>query len=322
MAESNRRPWAGTVLGVGTSTPLDSEQLALFPEWWESTWEPEWPYAADVFPELRRMPRDEAKGKRYLQANPDKWTNLVVVDVDHGDAALRALSTVGSHPMPNLIVTNPRNGHAHVGWVIAEPVTRTEYASRKATAYLAAVTEGLRRAVDGDKGYNGLLTKNPLHGGWASDWVHPDLYDLGQIEEALGRRMPPKTWRRSRSGGVRSDVAGLGRNCFLFEHARVWAYREVRHHFGDPAGLLAAIEAAAYGINATEFAEPLPLSEVRHIAHSIWRWITTRSRMWADGPAVYEATFTTIQSHRGRKSGEKRSAAAAAEHEQMKEFAR
>ena len=35
------------------------------------------------------------------------------------------------------------------------------------------------------------------------------------------------------------------------------------------------------------------------------RWIITKSRMWADGPAVYEATFSTIQSARGRKDGRK-----------------
>ena len=50
------------------------------------------------------------------------------------------------------------------------------------------------------------------------------------------------------------------------------------------------------------FSEPLPLSEARAIAASIHRWITTRSRLWNDGPTVYEATFSTIQSHRGRRS--------------------
>ena len=55
----------------------------------------------------------------------------------------------------------------------------------------------------------------------------------------------------------------------------------------------------------TEFPEPLPASEARAIAASIHRWITTKSRMWADGPAVYEATFSTIQAARGRKRVER-----------------
>ena len=55
----------------------------------------------------------------------------------------------------------------------------------------------------------------------------------------------------------------------------------------------------------------LAASEARAIAASIHRWITTKSRMWADGPAVYEATFSTIQAARGRKSGQQRAQHAA-----------
>ena len=47
-------------------------------------------------------------------------------------------------------------------------------------------------------------------------------------------------------------------------------------------------------------------AEARAIAASIHRWIVTKSRMWHDGPAVYEATFLTIQSARGKKSAEAR----------------
>lgn len=110
--------------------------------------------------------------------------------------------------------------------------------------------------------------------------------------------MPPPSWHRTR----RKTPVGLGRNCTLFETARTWAYSEVRHHWGDPDGLATAIEATAHTFNS-QFTEPLPHNEVHHLAASIHRWITTRSRIWADGPTVYEATFTTIQSTRGRKGG-------------------
>ncbi|MDN5783159.1 primase C-terminal domain-containing protein [Corynebacterium casei] len=80
-------------------------------------------------------------------------------------------------------------------------------------------------------------------------------------------------------------------------------YREIRHHFGDPDGLGRSIQATAQALNQELFSEPLPVAEVDHIARSIHRWIITKSRMWADGPAVYEATFTTIQAARGKKGG-------------------
>ncbi|TNL94141.1 hypothetical protein FHE74_10540 [Corynebacterium tapiri] len=48
------------------------------------------------------------------------------------------------------------------------------------------------------------------------------------------------------------------------------------------------------------------LSPVSVTACSIRKWIITKSCMWSDGPVVYEATFTTIQSARGKKSAEQR----------------
>uniref|UniRef100_UPI001CF6400C hypothetical protein n=1 Tax=Pseudonocardia sp. ICBG1142 TaxID=2846760 RepID=UPI001CF6400C len=52
----------------------------------------------------------------------------------------------------------------------------------------------------------------------------------------------------------------------------------------------------------TDFSIPLLQPEVNGIANSISRWIITKSRMWADGPIVYDATFNTIQAARRDKS--------------------
>src|SRR5690606_8232113 len=268
---------------------------------WEQLWLPLWPLATDdLLLGVYRMPRHDALERRYLEANPQALSNLLVVDVDHPDAALRTLSAAGNHPLPNAIVENPRNGHAHAVWALTEPFTRTESARRKPLAYAAAVTEGLRRAVDGDAAYSGLMTKNPTHPAWATHWIHPAPRSLAELEHELGRHMPPPRWRQSKRR--RENPVGLGRNCALFESARTWAYREIRYHWDDPAGLDRAIRAEAAQIN-TAFSEPLPDSEVRAIAASIHRWIVTKSHMWADGPAVYEATFVAMQSARGRKSG-------------------
>lgn len=220
-----------------------------------------------------------------------------MVDIDHPDAALRALSA-SKHPMPTAVVENPVNGHAHAVWALSEPVTRTEYARRKHLAFAAAVTESLRCAVDGDQAYSGLITKNAAHDAWCTHWMGSQLRTLDELAHDLGDHMPPPRWRdtKKRTG----DVAGLGRNCALFESARHWANREIRHHWGNPDGLAAAIHHEAV-LRNFEFPEPLPASEVRAIAAGIHRWIITHSRMWADGPAVYEATFTTMQSARARK---------------------
>jgi hypothetical protein len=198
---------------------------------------------------------------------------------------------------------NRLNGHAHAAWALSAAIPRTEYAHRKPLAYAAAVTEDLRRSVGGDKGYSRLITKNPTHQAWDVSWLTDHLYTLGELHQQLGDYMPPPSWRRTR----RKNPVGLGRNCTIFETARHWAYRQLRHHWDDPTGLWDAVSGQVHQLNA-EFSEPLPANEAGHIATSIWRWITTRSRMWADGPTIYEATFTTIQSARGHKSGKTRRA--------------
>ena len=270
---------------------------------WDQLWLPLWPYAADeLYRGLYRMGRGDALERRYIEANPQAISNLLVVDIDHPDALLRAIEDRRGWP-PNAVVENRINGHAHAVWALLDPITRTEYAHRKPLAYAAAITEGLRRSVGGDKGYSGLMTKNPVHDDWDAMWLTDKLYTLDELTGHLTEHgsMPPASWHRTK----RRAPVGLGRNCTIFETARVWAYREMRHHFGDPHGLYEAISIHVHGLNAG-FSEALPVGEAEGIAASIHRWITTKSRMWHDGPAVYEATFSTIQSARGRKSGQAR----------------
>lgn len=269
---------------------------------WDQMWLPLWPLASDdLLTGVYRRSRQDAMHRRYIEANPRALSNLLVVDIDHEDAALRTLWHRQAW-WPNAVVENPTNGHAHAVWALNEPITRTEYARRKPVSFAAAVTEGLRRSVDGDVGYSGLLTKNPAHDDWDALWCNSHrLYSLEELAGHLTEagHMPPASWKRTK----RRNTVGLGRNCSIFETARTWAYREIRNHWYDSGGLHAAISAHVHELNA-EFPEQLPASEARAIAASIHRWITTQSRMWADGPAVYEATFSTIQAARGRKSAE------------------
>lgn len=292
---------------------------------WDQLWLPFWPLASDdLLAGVYRTSRDHALGMRWIEANPHALSNLLVVDIDHSDAFLRAI-TARPAWLPNAVVENPRNGHAHAVWALQQPVTRTEYARRKPLAYAAAVVEGLRRSVDGDKAYSGLMTKNPTHDAWAASWFTDQLYTLPELDSHLTAAglMPPASWNRTR----RTKPVGLGRNCTIFETARIWAYREARRIRQrreyptaiDSADLRTAISGTVVSLNA-EFTEPLPANEVGHIAASIHRWITTKSNLWTDARIVSAATFTAIQAARGRKggkaSGQARQARAAARWEE------
>lgn len=270
---------------------------------WDRIWLPRRPLATDdPTTGLTRTSRTLALDRRLIETNPAALTSLLAVDVDHPDALIRALWD-RSDWLPTVVTENPGNGHAHAIWALTAPVATTEYAHRRPLALAAAVTEGLRRSVDGDPAFGGLITKNPLNQDWIAHWVTSHTYGLNELAGHLDDAdlMPPTSWRRAR----RRNPVGLGRNCCLFETARTWAYREARHHWGDPDGLHRAITSTVRDLNQN-FSDPLPSSETRAIATSIHKWITTKSRIWKDGPATYEATFITIQSARGKKSGQKR----------------
>lgn len=271
----------------------------------EGWWLPRRPLCCDDdYAALRRRSRADALRCKHIEVNPSALVNTIVVDID--DANAKAMALWGHRGMlPNWIAENPANGHAHAGWVLTYPVPRTDMARLKPLKLLHAATEGLRRSCDGDMGYAGLLMKNPEHPAWASEIVERDTYDLDDLRAALEEAgdMPPASWRRTK----RAQTVGLGRNCALFDKARTLAYRYVRRLPDRSAAsseeLRLYVRRTCHELNVSLFPDPLPAREVEDIAKSIHKWTVTQSRMWRDGPAVYEATFIAIQSARGHKGG-------------------
>ena len=272
----------------------------------EGWWLPERPLCCDAdYSLLRRRSRAEALKHTHIETNPSALVNMLVVDIDAAEGRAMAL---WEHQgmMPNLVMENPANGHAHAAWVLAAPVCRTDMARLKPLKLARSVTEGLRRSCDGDTGYAGLLMKNPLSGAWSSEITAPDAYALDQLRAALEEHgdMPPVSWKRTK----RARTQGLGRNCTLFDEARTLAYRYVRslpdRSTASNDLLREYVRRTCHELNATLFTDPLPAREVEDIARSIHKWITTRSRMWRDGAVANAATFVAMQSARGHKHGE------------------
>lgn len=277
-------------------------------ETWGQLWLPLWPLASDdLLRGIYRTSRYNALGQRYIEANPQSLSNLLVVDIDHADARMRALWD-REEWRPNTIVENRDNGQAHAVWAMAEPITRTEYARRKPLAYAAAVTEGLRRSVDGDKGYSGLMTKNPTHEAWDASWITDHLYTLDELAEHLTTAdfMPPRSWQRTK----RKNPVGLGRNCTLFETVRWDVYRVARtirrrnEHptLEDTRELEAAIVSLCQGMNAT-FSEALPAPEIAATIRSFYKWITTRYTGWTDSRTTSEEKSAAYHRNTGRQGG-------------------
>lgn len=226
------------------------------------------PYCTDSPADgVYRAPLPDALTRRLIGPNTHKRVTMLVFDVDRPGAAIDWHDR--GAPAPTWSVKNPANGHAHLIYLLAAPVAVSEAASRKAVSYLAAIQEGMRRRLDADRGYSGVLVKNPVNPHWQVQEWHGEPYTLDELADYVDLPTPQDMRRMVE----REDYAGLGRNCELFERLRLWAYRAVRDYWrpnGEPAFRNAA-RAQAEAIN-TLFSNPLGPREVLAVARSVAKW--------------------------------------------------
>lgn len=260
-------------------------------EWVDSAWLSRRPYATDdPRTGIRRMSRTQALTRRYLEHSPQALLGMLVVDVDHPDALVRALGLPRAHPEPSWIAETPATGRGHVGWVLVSPVCRTEYRRQSPLILASRIEEGLRQSLDGDVGFAGLMTKNPTHPDWHVTWAREEPYDLAELAsglvEGLGA-LPPLSNRPDRR-------RGLGRNVDLFDELRRWAYG-ARRRYAQRREWGEVVLAHAVTYNAV-FPVPLDLGEVGAIAKSVAKWVWDRPEFTEDG-------FRAEQGRRGHKGG-------------------
>ncbi|WP_432548626.1 replication initiation protein [Kineococcus sp. SYSU DK004] len=273
----------------GTVARLDAHS-------WTQGWSPRRPLATDDFTRgIWRQSREQALRRRYLEHSPKALLSMLVIDVDHPDTLMRAIGLPRHHPEPSWVAEGV-SGRGHVGWVLAEPVCRTDAARTAPLHFAARVQEGLRQALDGDRAFNGLLTKNPVHEDWYPHWGRAQPYELRELAAGLGELLPKRLPKRP------EQRSGLGRNSDLFDELRGWAYR-ARYRYEDLGEWEQVTEAHALMLNLERYpARPLSATEVHGIAGSVARW--TWRTLSREG-------LVRIQSARGRKRAAQPSAAQA-----------
>lgn len=247
------------------------------------------PFASHHLPDgCRRTSPAAALNEPYLQVNPSLYTSWLVFDIDHpGSAFAHEFAPV---PPPNLVVSNPTNGHAHLFYGLAQPVLTSWSARPKPIYLLAVIQQHFSRLLRADPGYAGLLAKNPLSSKWDCYSPRAELYTLDELAEYVTH--DDRLASRHRT----LDTVGLGRNVILFNDLRTWAYSLVLQYKAAgarPEEFRRALEGQAEARNA-QFPEPLPASEVRAATKSVAKWV------WRH---FTPAAFAEIQRRRGRKGG-------------------
>lgn len=223
---------------------------------------PNKPYCTDELGVTYIRPKQTAIKRKYIQINQPKMITYLIFDIDR-DGAVYAW--YDEHlPAPMWTSKNPENGHAHLVYRLKIPFCTSDIANLKPIQYAAAIQSAMIERLRADRGYAGLLTKNPMHPHWQNKLWTEDGYTLDELAEYLELRGHPFRGHQA---------IGLGRNCELFENVRKWAYKAIREYW-QPNYKRAwnnVVYDQVESVNG-QFTVPLPISEVKSIAKSIANW--------------------------------------------------
>lgn len=145
---------------------------------------PKRPYHTDdLISGLKINKKEKAKLARLVQPNGPTHRYWMVFDLDKSNAGMH-WDDVGA-PAPNLIARNPANGHAHLLYLLQTPVRTAIDGKTAALRYAAAVEAGLRSRLGADRGYSGLICKNPINSHWIVHQWQADPYTLDDLADYI-----------------------------------------------------------------------------------------------------------------------------------------
>ncbi len=247
------------------------------------------------------MPRKKALKHSYIQMNPKSMYVFMVLDIDRPFAP-GELSYDCNLPWPYFVVYNRKNGHAHVIYVLRKPVCTTDLGSYSALKYLKAIVNAYKEIAEADGMYAEHLAKNPWSKKWYVIQTGQEVYDLA------GLVTPPviDILERKPTKKPREDQSGLGRNCYIFEKARIWAYRAIREYWRNSEEWYPAVKTQCEILNREALNEGyshcLGQSEVNQIAKSISRWVWRH--ITPEGFSMYQRNLVKRRwSKESRKEG-------------------
>ena len=265
---------------------MHDHQLDLFAD--TSRW-PRKPYCSEDKTASNIRTLQHAIKRPYIQANPPHMRIWTIYDIDRPAAALAWDDD--NLPPPTWAAVDRQSTRGHLVWGLSVPVLVDSPDMRqRPLRYLCAVEEGLRVKLQADRGYSGLMTKNPAHKLWRVLRGPRMAYELAELAEHVD--LPKFISTR------KPEEIGLGRNVNVFESLRQYAYRNIRRYKGDVRNFVlwqAHLNGKALERNG-DLLYPLAGNEVWHIAKSVSKWTWNRFDLDAS-----DARFSKLQSFRVSK---------------------
>ena len=245
---------------------------------------------------LRLLPVKYAIEHKYIQANNDKAIMFLVIDLDHNNPLI--FEEVGL-PAPNFITISD-TGTSHYCYILTYPIFKDYAENAKALTYFAKIQQAYTNALKGDCQYVGLVMKNPLNEQQWKVWNvnHFYTYDLYELADYVDL---PKTI-------TKKQAVGEGRNCFLFDTVRKFAYKEVLFYKANKATLTDFYNVILNRLeksNVFEKAPPLNFNELKAIAKSIstWTWKNFTADKFSEIQTARSNQRTQVKKTRLAKNG-------------------
>ncbi len=244
-----------------------------------------------------------------IAPDPPGWLTALRFDIDtEGGGAAWIEAEL---PAPNLVVVNPRNGHAHLIYLLGAWVQTDFGDSRrlKVVRYAAAIERAYTVALGADSAYTGRFQHNPLSDAYVTKIGRDAPYSLDELARYVDLNEPALK---------KNPPIGIGRNVETFDRLRRWAYVAVADwRIGTYEAWYGAVAARGGQIAADVGAEsprgPLKANEVGHIVKSVARWVW--ERYGADVPPLLREARVVAQ--REREKARQRAREAARERSRM-----
>ena len=226
-----------------------------------------------------RRPLAEALKHPRIQLNASNSTAVVTIDVDSDSwIAECARRRERNLAVPSWVTYRYSNHRAHVAFVLKMPVHKNAESSRRAMWYLAAILAFLQDSFNGDPGYTGLITRNPIYKSseLCTQWTKGKGFTLKQLALGMPAEIKAVSKRRLLNNAI-------GRNCSMFSTLMKIA--------GCPQNRTLELLPVALTLNA-QFEHSLPECEIARTVKSVERY----RRNWN-----YYDHSPAKQAERGRK---------------------
>jgi hypothetical protein len=236
-----------------------------------------WVRASDEKTYSESKPLRAALNYKYIDPNNNGYIRILTIDVDWKIPLEDYIDRV---PIPNVIISNPENGHVQIMYFLQSRVYREN--AKIMYAYLM-VKNNLNRTLKGDFSFAGRLQKNPLHPYWNAAWFNNAPYALTDLIN----------WSREQDMEPTEDSCRVhdfsSRNETVFHSLLKYACRYNKELTYE------ILEAHAERLNNSIPSEfdttikiPLDSTELRGIARSVWKFMKTQyTRCFKRGEGQY-----------------------------------